>query len=534
MESAELILMLLVVSAAMAVLADRLAIPYPLLLVLGGAALPFIPDLPRLSLDPETVFVLFVPPLLYRAAATTSLRDFRANIRAISFLSVVMVLATMCAVAVVARALVPDLPWPAAFALGAIVSPSDAVTALAVTRRLQVPRKIMTVLLGEALVNDASALVAYRVAVAAALTGAFSLRSAAMEFLVDGLGGVLLGLALGRVIVAIRRRVRDMPTIDSTVSLLTPFAAYVPAEYLGWSGVLAVVSVGFYVGRWIPSMSSASRLQSDAMWEMIVFVLESLVFIFVGLELPYVFQGLEGLRTSAALGYAVAISAVVIGVRLVLVFPRAWLASAFDRWRGDRESPTNSRETFLVGWAGMRGGDSLVVALSLPLALHDGTPLPARSLVIFLTWAVIVMTLFVQGFSLRFVATRLRLPDDGNAEREERAARNRMVDAALSELGRLAANEHVSAGERSHLADIYARRVLLHAGGVETQPAVQYSRARLALIGVERATLLRMRDDGEIGDDVMRRILRDLDFETSILEPRQRAVDAMSQARPAP
>jgi len=530
MQTAELILVLLAVSAAMGALAYRLAIPHPVLLVLGGAVLPFIPHVPRLTLDPEAIFILFVPPLLYRTAATTSLRDFRASLRPIAFLSIVMVLATMCAVAAVAQKLIPGFSWAAAFALGAIVAPPDAVAALAVTRRLRVPRSIVTVLNGEALVNDAASLVAYRMAIAAALTGAFSLRQAAVQFVVAGLGGVLLGLAVGKIVVAIRRRLGDMPTIDSTVSLLTPFAAYIPAEQLGWSGVLAVVAVGFYVGKWRPSSTSfATRLQGDAMWDTIVFLLEALVFIVVGLELPYVLQALQGRPIGVVLGYALAVTGAVIGVRLILVFPRAWLAAAFDRLCGDSRARWSWRHTLLVGWSGMRGGDSLVLALALPLTLQDGAPFPGRDLIVFLSCSVIVGTLLVQGLSFRFVAGKLRLQDDGSAEREERAARTRMAQAALSELDKHAESEHFSAGERSQLAEAYARRARAHTGGSDALSIVRYSEVRLAMIEAERRTLLGMRDDGEIGDDVMRRVMRELDFETSLVD-RLRMAGAATEA----
>lgn len=529
MQTAELILVLLAVSAAMGALAYRLAIPHPVLLVLGGAVLPFIPHIPRLTLDPEAIFILFVPPLLYRTAATTSLRDFRARLGPIAFLSIVMVLATMGAVAAVSHALIPGFSWAAAFALGAVVAPTDSVAALAVTRRLRVPRSIVTVLSGEALVNDAASLVAYRMAIAAAMTGAFSLRQATVQFVVAGLGGALLGIAIGKIVVAIRRRLNDMPTIDSTVSLLTPFAAYIPAEQLGWSGVLAVVAVGFYIGKWLPSnTSSATRLQSDPMWDTIVFILEALVFIVVGLELPDVLQALQGRPINVASGYALAVTGAAIGVRLVLVFPRAWLTAAFDRLRGDGRARSSWRHTLLVGWSGMRGGDSLVLALALPFMLRDGSPFPGRDLIIFLTCSVIVGTLIVQGLSLRFVASKLRLQDDGSAEREERAARARMAHAALSELDKLAASEHFSAGERSQLAEVYARRARVHEEGSDALSTIRYSDARLEMIEAERKTLLRMRDDGEIGDEVMRRVMRDLDFETSLVE-RMRLLGAMTE-----
>src|SRR5262245_49426509 len=289
MEALELILVLLAVAAALALLAERLAVPPPVLMVLGGTILATLPGLPRLSLNPDVVFLVFIPPLLYWTAVNTSWRDFRVQLRSIALLSVGLVLATMAAVAVAAHALAPELTWPAAFVLGAIVSPPDPVAVTAVTRRLGISRTILVLLEGEGLANDATALVAYRMAVAAVVAGGFSLGTAVIRFLWSAAGGVGLGLAVGVAVFAIRRRIGKAPAVENTISLLTPFAAYIPAERLGVSGVLAVVTVGLYLGRKSTTFLSAqTRIQTFSMWETVTFVLEGLIFILIGLELPLV------------------------------------------------------------------------------------------------------------------------------------------------------------------------------------------------------------------------------------------------------
>jgi CPA1 family monovalent cation:H+ antiporter len=283
MQTLDLILLLLGLAALLELTARRIGIPRPVLLVVGGLALALVPGLPRVELDPEVVFLIFIPPLLYRAAITTSLRDFRRNLRPILFLAIILVLSTVFVVAAVARALTPEFTWASAFVLGAIVSPPDAVAAVAVMRRLGAPQRLVSILEGEGLVNDATALVCFRVAMLAAVTGSFSVQDAASRFLAAAAGGVGIGLAVGWIIAQIRRRIRA-PLVENTISLLTPFIAYIPADQLGVSGVLAVVTVGLYLGRLAPSLlSPATRIRAVDMWDMVEFLLEGLVFVLIGL-----------------------------------------------------------------------------------------------------------------------------------------------------------------------------------------------------------------------------------------------------------
>jgi Na+/H+ antiporter len=531
MSGLELILILLGVTAGLEILARKLLIPHPVLLVLGGLAIALTPGLPRIEMDPEAVFVIFVPPLLYWAALTSSLRDIRRHLRSILLLAIGLVLATIAVTAGVARALTPEFTWPAALVLGAIVSPPDAVAAVSVMRRLGVPRTIVTILEGEGLVNDAVALVAYRMAVAAAVTGTFSAGGAALRILVAAPGGILVGLAVGGLVIAIRRRVGRHATVENTISLLTPFAAYVPADQLGVSGVLAVVTTGLFLGRMGPRLVSATtRLQAQAMWGMVVYLLEGLIFILIGLYLPTSFAALRGHSFRELATYGLAISAVLVGVRMIWVFPSAYVPRWIDRLRGKPvEFPRPSQVAF-VGWAGMRGGDSLVIALALPLATAAGAPFPARDLIIFITFSAILVTLVIQGLTFSPVIRLLKLRPDGKDEEELQKARMTAVKAGLERLEFLAQKEGAPGEIVGELREANVRR--LHhwapkAYGSTAESKVQMAtvvRLRLEMLAAERRAVISLRDQGAISDEVMVEVQRDLDLEEVLLESSE-AVD---------
>lgn len=513
---------LLGAAAAAAVVADRLALPRPVFLVVGGAVLALIPGLPRLTLDPQVLFLLFVPPLLYRGALQTSLRDFRVRLRPIAFLSVVMVIATMVAVAVAVHETLPDFAWPQSFALGAIVSPTDTVAALAVTRRLKVPRAVVTILQGEGLVNDATALIAYRAAVAAAVTGTFTPYGLLPSFLRVGAGAVVMGLAIGWCIQQLRRRLDDVPVIQNTVSLLTPYAAYIPADHAGLSGVLAVVSTGMYLGWHSPQLlSPATRLQADALWDMIVFVLEGLIFILVGLELPYVVQTMREQRILALAGEAALVTATVSGARILFIFPGLYLIRAIRRLLRMSEEALGWRSVLVVAWAGMRGGESMVIALALPLAGRAGEPFAARGLIIVLTFAVIMVTLLVQGLSLHRLIRWLGLQEDGVAEREEAAARTVMTRAALERLEAARRSGEVPDALLANMTELYAYGLLAGQAPAGRQISAGERAAYLGLrrdvIKAQRRALIQSRNAEAISDEVMRRLQRELDLQTAQL-----------------
>jgi Na+/H+ antiporter len=435
----ETIFVLLAAVATLATLANRIGVPYPILLVLGGLVLGFVPGLPRVELEPEVVFLLFLPPLLYVSAIFTSWRDFRTNLRKISQLAVALVLMTVCTVAAVAHWAV-GLPWGAAFVLGAIVSPTDAIAATSIAQRLGIPRRIVTVLEGESLINDATGIVAYRVAVAAVAAGGFSLWQAGLQFVIGAVGGVMVGLAVGWLVVWARRHVSEEPNVQNTISLLTPFAAYLlaeePSHYLwgrlglpgefAFSGVLAVVAAGLYLARRVPYVvTPQARLQAYAFWELVIFLLNGLIFALIGLQLRSIVERLSETEYGAAqlVLYAVLISLAVILVRFLWVFSAAYSPRWENRslrWPDPLPSP---HAATVIAWSGMRGVISLAAALSLPLTVESDAPFPGRDLILFLTFAVILATLVVQGLSLPALIRGLE--DDGTAEREEVRGRSR-------------------------------------------------------------------------------------------------------------
>ncbi len=361
---------LLTAVAALLALAPALRIPYPILLVLGGLAIGVIPGMPELELPPELVFFGVLPPLLYSAAFFTSLRDLRANVRPIGLLAVGLVVMTTVGVAVVAHAFVEGLSWPSAFVLGAIVSPTDPIAATAIARRLGVPRKLVTIVEGESLVNDGTGLVLYRVAVAAVVAGSFSAMYTGGLFLVSALGGVAVGLAVGWIVRQVRRRL-DNPPAEITISLLTGYFAFIPAELLGVSAVLAAVSAGIYLGWHTPELTSSQvRLQGLGVWEIVQYMLNALLFVLVGLQLPVVVDALGDIPGVRLLGYAVLVSLTVIALRFAWVFavlhaPKK-IAGRMSNWRG----------AVFLSWTGMRGALSLAAALALPLQTDSGSAFP--------------------------------------------------------------------------------------------------------------------------------------------------------------
>jgi len=538
----EIILGLLVAVAALATLATRLKVPYPILLVLGGSALGFVPQLPRVELDPELVFLLFLPPLLYVSALFTSWRDFRANVRPISLLAVGLVLMTTFVVAAVVHTVV-GLPWAAAFVLGAIVSPTDAIAATTVAQRLGVPRRIVTILEGESLVNDATGIVAYRIAVAAVVTGTFSVWEAGLQFVVGAAGGVAVGFAVGWLVVWARRHLSEDPSVQNIISLLTPFVAYLAAEELPlslwerlhelygvpgdlhFSGVLAVVTTGLFLGRKGPYItSSGTRLQGYATWEQITFLLNGLIFILIGLQLGSVLEGLDKYTAGQLVSYALLTSLTVILVRMVWVFPATYVPRWVIRRIRERDPSPSWRNVSVIAWTGMRGVISLAAALALPLQTASEAPFPGRDLIIFLTFCVILATLVVQGLSLPVLIRALGLEDDRIGAKEETHGRIRIAEAALERLDELVDEDWVreDTAERirglySYRRDRFASRFEGDPDGVEERSAA-YQRLMVELLGAQRLRLITMRDEGSIGDEIMHRIERDLDLEESRLE----------------
>lgn len=520
MHQAETLVLLLAIMTGLIVVARKLALPYPVLLVLGGLVLSFLPHLPAVRLNPEFVFFFCLPPLIYPAALFTSWRDFRANLRPIILLAVGLVLFTIVVIAVIAHRIVPGMPWAAAFALGAIVSPPDAIAATAVIRRLSVPRRIEAILEGESLVNDATALVALQFAVAAVATGRFSPGVAPVMFVVVAAGGTLFGLAVGYVVRWIQQTVDD-PTINTTISLLTPFLAYLPAERLHVSGVLATAAAGVYLGWHGPLVIRArTRLQAAAFWEMIVFLINGLVFITIGLQLPGILHQLEGESWARLLGLGALVSLAVVAVRIAWVYPATYLPRLLSARLRARDPIPPASHIALISWAGMRGVISLAAAFALPYTLSDGRPFPARPYILFLTFCVILTTLVGQGLTLPFLIRRLGIKDDGLTDEEERSARLAANEAALNLIEQLASTCDVPPEVARRLQAEYCermeelRRCADDGGDVASGEIAtpHYRRLQYEALKVERQTIIRLRNEAVINDEALRRIQRDLDL----------------------
>ena len=518
MHHAEPVVLLFVLVAGLVILANKWAVPYPVLLVLGGLALSFIPVLPVIRLDPNLVLFFFLPPLLYPAALFTSWRDFRRNLRPILFLAIGLVLMTTTVVAWVAHFFIAGLPWAAAFALGAIVSPPDAIAAEAILKRLGVPARIQTVLGGESLVNDATALVAYQFAVAAMVTGQFSLGAASLRFVFVGLGGVALGLLVGVIMRWVQKQLDD-PPVQITISLLTPFAAYLLAERLTVSGVLSVVAAGVYLGWHSTALSARTRLQAQAFWEMIAFLLNGFIFIMIGLQLPGILRSLSREPLARLTIYGLLISATVVLVRIAWVFPATYLPRWLSPKLRARDPVPPWQHIALVAWAGMRGVVSLAAAFALPLVLVGGQPFPGRSYILFLTFCVILTTLVFQGLTLPLLIRKLGIEDDGVIDSEERRARLQANEAAVDFIEQKALEEQLHEEIMVRVRAEYCDRIAqLNACAQESaNPSGEiatpiYQRLQHGALQIERRTIIALRNSQQINDEALRRIQRDLDL----------------------
>jgi len=512
-----LLLLLLAAVAGLLALVPKLRVPYPILLVLGGLALGFVPGLPHPQLPPELVLVGVLPPLLYSATFFTSLRDLRAKVGPISILSVGLVFVTVVAVAAVAHAVVAGLGWAPAFVLGAVVAPTDPLAATEIARRLGAPRRVVTVIEGESLINDASALAVYRVAVMAVLSGSFSLLHAGLAFFGGVVGGIAVGLVVGWIVAQVRIRLDYIPG-EIAISLLTGYFAYIPASALHVSGVLAAVTAGVYAGWRSPELSTpAMRLQVLPVWETLTFLANSLLFVLVGLQLRPIWSALGTGSAASLIGDAALVATTVIVVRLATTFSLTFL-------RRERESGAWKLPA-LIGWAGMRGAVSLAAALALPLRTDAGAAFPGRSLIVFLAFAVILVTLVVQGMTLPPLIRVLRLEDDGIEAREEAKARLKAADAALARIDELSDEAWVREDTAERMRGMYRFRRNRFAarfdseddGSIESRSA-DYQRLRRELLEAERRAIVELRRAGIINDEVMHKVERDLDLEDSRLD----------------
>jgi monovalent cation/hydrogen antiporter len=520
----ELVLGLLLVVAGLAVLARKLQVPYPILFVIGGLLLGFVPRLPVLKLDPNLIFVLFLPPLLYPAAFFPSLWDFRSDLGPILRLAIGLVLLTMVAVAWFAHSFM-GLTLAAGFVLGAIISPPDAVAATAITQTLRVPRRIVTILDGESLVNDATSFTAYRFAVVAVSTGAFSLAAASEKFVFAVVGGIVVGVAVGWLAATVQKRLDD-PEVQITLSLLTPYVTYLTADALQTSGVLAVVVAGLYVGWRAPEvLTSRMRLAAYSVWGMLIFLLNGFIFILIGLQLPEVVKDLDGHTLGEAIWYSALIVALITAIRILWFFSSTVVAKVLRHDSRCRRPRPNSRHLAVLSWAGMRGVDSLAAALALPFVTGTGQPFPQRGLIVFVTFGAILGTLVLQGLTLSPLIHCLKIVDDRSSEEEEREARLKANQAALARLTEIAKTRRMDEEMVGRLRGEYEDRIEQLSQHQDdgshkklTVFSADYEQLSREILQEERNTILRLRNERVINDSVLRRIQRDLDLAEARLE----------------
>ncbi|MFI8484742.1 Na+/H+ antiporter [Streptomyces rubrogriseus] len=516
------LLLLVAGSAAVAAAGRRVPVPVPLLLVAVGLAVSYVPGVPDYTLDPHIVLPLLLPPLLYTAATDSSYLDLRAQARPVALLSVGYVLFATFVVGCAAYLIVPGLPLTAALVLGAVVAPPDAVAATAVARRVGLPSRITTILQGESLVNDATAITAFKVALAAAVGEGATWAGGIGEFLIAAVGGVGVGLVLMVPLHWLRTHLTEA-LLQNTLSLLIPFVAYAVAEQVHASGVLAVVVVALYLGHRAWEVDFATRLQEEAVWKMVAFVLESAVFALIGLQLPVVLKGLGEYEGADAAWYALAVFLVVAVARFVWVYPATFLPRLSARVRA-REGELSWKAPFVIGWAGMRGVVSLAIAFSIPLTVHGGEPFPERNLILFLTFTTVIGTLVVQGVSLPPLIRLLKFPAhdvqaETLAEANAQAQASRVAELRLDDL--LADERNVlPAPLADRLRMVLERRrnaVWERLGQVNpvTGETVDdtYRRLSREMISAEREVFVRLRDGRYIDDEMLRTLLRRLDLE---------------------
>lgn len=538
MEHLDTILILMAALAVLYTVAEKIGISYPILLVLAGLAIGVIPGMPVVEITSDTVFLLFLPPLLFDAARHTSWHDFKKNGDAIGRLAIGLVLFTTAGVALFAYYMIPGFTWAAAFALGAIVSPPDAVAATSAIKGLHLPKRMVAILEGESLVNDATALIAYRYAVAAAVSGSFILWKATLQFFFVAVGGVLVGLLIGFIFVYLFRRLTDSATIETILTLILPFVAYLGAEHFHLSGVLAVVVAGLVVSWRAPEVFSfRTRMQMNGFWDTLIFLLNGFVFILIGLQLPIIIADAEEYTLTQLISYGLLVSAVVIVIRMVWIFPTVRISDWLAQRRGKNVSRKTNAQLFILGWSGMRGVISLATALALPLMLENGEAFPQRSVILFITFVVILVTLVFQGLTLPVLIKWLKVSEPEEKEIvEERRLRHVMVNSTLAFLddvlaktmppqaieevrGRLERQSRYLEGVLDegdvHCKEDLERQHTLFENFLQTEQAV---------IDHQRDLMIQMHKKGAFSAEVLKRLERDLDARSETLESRRYAL----------
>ncbi len=520
MHTIEIILLLLAVVTILAEVANKIKVPHPILLVLVGIVIGLVPWLPDFALKPEVIFLLFLPPVLYAAAWSTSWPDFKAARRPIGLLAIGCVIFTTCAVAWITHTFIPGFGWPEAFVLGAIISPPDAVAATAATKGLGVPRRVITILEGESLVNDATGLIAYKYAVGAVMVGSFVLWEAGLQFLWVAVAGIAIGLIVGQIFLWIHKITPNNPTSDTTLTFLAPYVSYLMAEEFHLSGVLAVVTSGLFLA-WHSSevFSQQTRLQANGTWNTVLFILNGIIFILIGLQLPVILRNINDIPFSTLLLYGAIVSVTVIVVRIIWVFPATYIPRINKKIR-KREPTPDLKLVSIVAWSGMRGIVSLAAALALPLMMSDTKAFPNRNLIIFLTFSVIFSTLVLQGLTLPKLIKMLGIKTDETEDDEEHQVRVKVTSSVIEHI-----EENYSLLNDEILNQIKTkyeirfqrlRRDELNQK-INDDQYVEIQRIRQELLDKERSLILRMRNEGTISFEVLRRLENELDLEETRL-----------------
>jgi monovalent cation/hydrogen antiporter len=533
MENFSVIIFTLAILISLSAVADKLRLSYPILLILAGILIGFIPHLPRLVLDPDIIFLVFLPPLLYETASQTSWHDFKLNIRPISALGISLVLFTVIAVAITAHLFIPKLSWALAFLLGAIVSPPDATAAVSVIKGIRLNKRVVSILEGESLVNDASALIAYRYALIASITGTFVLWRAGLEFLLVAGGGVIIGLLIGYLLGIVHKRINDHPILATSLTLLTPFLAYLLGEMAHTSGILAVVSASLFLSRHSPEIFAfRTRMQTRIVWDTLIFLLNGFIFILIGLQLPVILGQLTSYKLPTLIGYGLVISLVTILVRILWVFGGAWSFHILGK-RGKKEDSLQAngnpedtwKNVLVVAWTGTRGMISMAAALALPLTLYNGKPFPERHLIIFVCFVVIFVTLVVQGLSLPLLVRLLALTPSDNQDKEEKKLQLHIVRSTMHFLDG-EGDEKLQARVRATLKEEYQRlagkleneiaRHTHNEEGKEQSPVrvvTEMQNAQIEIGLFQRKLLLQIHKDGNVSNDVLRQVEKEMDID---------------------
>jgi len=532
MENFKIVIFIMAIMISLIAIANNRKLPYPVLLLAAGLLIGFTPMLPDLALDPDVVFLVILPPLLYDAAYKTSWIEFKTSIRPISALAISLVFFTTVAVAFTAHYLIPGFSWPLAFVLGAVVSPPDAVAASGIIKGLGLNKKVITILEGESLVNDASALIAYRYAVTAVTTGAFVFWQAGLQFLLVAGVGVFIGVAIGYLFIAAHKRIENNSVVETSLTLLSPFISYHAAEYFHMSGVLAVVSTGLVMSWRSPEVFSyQTRMRTKLVWDTLIFLLQGFVFILIGLQLPSVIKGLGNYPLLEILGYGLVISLVTIIVRIIWVFAGAYFQTFFQKKKnisGATAMHENDDDTWknvlIVAWTGTRGVISLAAALALPLVMANGNAFPKRNSIIFLAFVVIFVTLVVQGLSLPLLIRWLRIKPQGNTDNEQKELQLYLATHTLHyieqnlqeplnhQMQELLKSKYVL------LIEQLTKEIRLQKKAIfsdeETQVAArdEMLNAQLELKKFQRGVLLKLHKEGEFSDAAIKEVEKEMDI----------------------